>query len=925
MKRELLSLALCLCLILTLIPAGVFAEGEAPIYYKEVIWDDADGWSTDSEVRLLTSRPYYTEISFSLQFVTSEGVALTLAESDITVSDTSVCTVEAMRGIDGCFEIRGLSEGEATISFTAEGTAYASTIEIEVWNNDPSGQDDPHGDQQDDRCHSATFKIGEDNAAVGFGFVRSDGVLDLYVEGNSGPSCLYREAVNGSYGADEIDQFDYPICVAKIVKNEGDNTIYQDITDTVELNIKEVHLEAAYTTAAAIAFSLEKGSVQVMSKASPQNPPEIYYNCSYEGKVKVCATVEVDGTEYEIWYTVTTEFDETQVVDFSKMNSIREINEALAQMKKSDKPVEIVLGPKTYGGPGDDPAIIIPDLTSYRGPDAITIRGTIENNDWTGVLGGIELRSPQGMQLEMILFTAREAGKGTGAVGTSDAGPCNVSSCTFSDFDVAIDSTNSFIGAYWGNSFFNNKVALKVALQREDSNQDQLERNRFEGNGTAVQVTKLNNFVTPYYFRLRDGEFINNGVDFDISQEGEYYFYRNLFATDGETLREPVIEAHDGVIIHCYPAKDFDGNLILSKKDSNTILNAIAGQLQILVSQLAGQKMTIVSDEGSGASIIGYIEDITASQSSGGSSSRGGLRMAATSSDSEELFTPSLDVTRSDTEISVTLQDVPSGLKLAVSIPDIAWENITVKHGGEELEEVTLENGLATFSVTEGGEYIIAEKTEDTTPDEPVTPPRGGGGGSSTPKEEEPAAESPAEPEPSDEGHFKDVDPDDYFYEAVEWAAEQGITSGVSKDEFGPSLGCTRAQVVTFLWIASGSPDAGSETGFDDVDPDAYYDKAVAWAVEQGITAGTGEDAFSPDVTVTRAQFITMLWVSQGKPEAEDSIPFLDVPADSYYAKAVAWAYANGITAGKSATEFGSDDPCTRGQIAVFLHQTFAE
>ena len=158
-----------------------------------------------------------------------------------------------------------------------------------------------------------------------------------------------------------------------------------------------------------------------------------------------------------------------------------------------------------------------------------------------------------------------------------------------------------------------------------------------------------------------------------------------------------------------------------------------------------------------------------------------------------------------------------------------------------------------------------------------------------------------------------------------EWAVEKGITSGVSEDKYGPDLSCTRAQVVTFLWIACGSEDAGTETGFDDVDVDAYYDKAVAWAVEKGITAGTSENEFSPETTITRAQFVTMLWVAQGKPEADGDMPFTDVPEDAYYAKAVAWAYANDITAGKSADSFAPDDPCTRGQIMTFLYNAYEE
>ena len=138
-------------------------------------------------------------------------------------------------------------------------------------------------------------------------------------------------------------------------------------------------------------------------------------------------------------------------------------------------------------------------------------------------------------------------------------------------------------------------------------------------------------------------------------------------------------------------------------------------------------------------------------------------------------------------------------------------------------------------------------------------------------------------------------------------------------------MDCTRAQVVTFLWAASGCPEASELSDFEDVKDTAYYAKAVAWADEQDITNGVAEGEFGPDDTVTRAQFIMMLWLSQGSPEVESDVPFEDVPADAYYAKAVAWAYANGITAGKSATSFGSNDPCTRGQIVTFLFIAIGE
>ncbi len=166
---------------------------------------------------------------------------------------------------------------------------------------------------------------------------------------------------------------------------------------------------------------------------------------------------------------------------------------------------------------------------------------------------------------------------------------------------------------------------------------------------------------------------------------------------------------------------------------------------------------------------------------------------------------------------------------------------------------------------------------------------------------------------------FKDVSKDDYFYEPVKWAFEKEITAGVTEDLFGVGQGCTRAHVVTFLWAAAGKNEVSTEIPFTDVAKDAYYAKAVAWAYSKGITAGTSVDAFSPDVTITRAQAITMLWVYMGCPEAAEAATFTDVPADAYYAKAVAWALEKGVTAGKTATTFAPNDTCTREQIVTFL------
>ena len=154
---------------------------------------------------------------------------------------------------------------------------------------------------------------------------------------------------------------------------------------------------------------------------------------------------------------------------------------------------------------------------------------------------------------------------------------------------------------------------------------------------------------------------------------------------------------------------------------------------------------------------------------------------------------------------------------------------------------------------------------------------------------------------------------------------EKGITNGVSNNMFAPNDPCTRAQIVTFLWRAAGSPAPKNMSSFTDVPADAFYAKAVAWAVENGITSGTGESKFSPNATCTRAQAVTFLYRASGSPAVSGSAEFSDVATNAYYADAVAWAAKKGITTGIGGGLFGSDNDCTRGQIVTFLWRAMAE
>ena len=173
---------------------------------------------------------------------------------------------------------------------------------------------------------------------------------------------------------------------------------------------------------------------------------------------------------------------------------------------------------------------------------------------------------------------------------------------------------------------------------------------------------------------------------------------------------------------------------------------------------------------------------------------------------------------------------------------------------------------------------------------------------------------------------FTDVPSGSYYEDAVLWAVGEGITMGISAQAFAPDGSCTRAQAVTFLWRAAGSPaPVSAKTRFADVAASSYYSDAVLWAVENGITNGTSDTAFSPDAVCTRAQIVAFLWRAKGRPAAGSGTRFADVAETAYYADAVLWAVKEGVTLGTSANAFSPDETCTRAQIVTFLWRTLAK
>ena len=263
-------------------------------------------------------------------------------------------------------------------------------------------------------------------------------------------------------------------------------------------------------------------------------------------------------------------------------------------------------------------------------------------------------------------------------------------------------------------------------------------------------------------------------------------------------------------------------------------------------------------------------------------------------------YTPTYSVTVDKTEngsVTVSPKNASKGSAVTVTVkPDKGYELDTLRVTDKDGDRIKItEKSDGKYIFTMPGSKVTVEATfEEIEPEQPVV-----------------------------KNPFVDVKAGDYFYDAVLWAANEGITGGTSATTFSPNAPCTRAQIVTFLWRAAGSPAPKSSTmPFTDVAVGSYYYDAVLWAVENGVTSGTSATTFSPNATCTRAQAVTFLYRASGAPAVSGNAAFSDVATNAYYAAAVKWAEKNGITGGIGGGLFGSDNNCTRAQIVTFLYRS---
>ena len=273
--------------------------------------------------------------------------------------------------------------------------------------------------------------------------------------------------------------------------------------------------------------------------------------------------------------------------------------------------------------------------------------------------------------------------------------------------------------------------------------------------------------------------------------------------------------------------------------------------------------------------------------------SRDGGSPSSGRDDSDPRYAVGIPDKTENGSVSVSPKNASQGDRVTVTVkPDAGYELDSLKvfdKNGKELELTDKGDGRFTFIMPAGKVEVKAAFTEE-------------------------AKISP----------FRDVPTDAYYYEAVKWAQKKGITGGIGNDLFGPYQPCTRAQIVTFLWRAAGSPVVNYAMDLTDVPGDAYYAEAVRWALSQGITTGTADGKFSPNAPCTRAQSVTFLFRAS-KASADGAPAFSDVAADAYYAEAVKWATDNGITNGTTSSTFSPAGGCTRAQIVTFLWRLYAE
>lgn len=453
--------------------------------------------------------------------------------------------------------------------------------------------------------------------------------------------------------------------------------------------------------------------------------------------------------------------------------------------------------------------------------------------------------------------------------------------------DNRVTTVNCYaLGDITGNSTNNNKVHIGGLVG--------------QGGGIHVNCYAAGNVIS---LKSTTDVGILNGRSAGINVEVNCYYNTKATLKQGDTTVSPAVA--NGVAVENATEKNIVGKTAaeLASADFAALLNNNIAETAM--GKALATVNNAIASPGSGLTQQNYYRDnkllgwnlkngvVTfKSESSAGSSGGSGSHSSGGSS-SSGTYTVTAPSNTANGTVTVSPKNASKGSSVTITVkPDSGYALDQLKVKDRSGKQITLtDKGNGQFTFTMPASKVTVE--------------------ASFAKTEQPGTTG-----------FTDVSASAYYEDAVAWAVSQGITTGTSATTFSPDASCTRGQIVTFLWRAAGSPSPKGTSSFADVPAESYYAQAVAWAVENGITNGTGEGTFSPDTPCDRSQSVTFLFRALGGKTAGDAA-FSDVPAGSYYASAVAWAAEQGITTGTSSTTFSPNDTCTRGQIVTFLYRGY--
>lgn len=516
------------------------------------------------------------------------------------------------------------------------------------------------------------------------------------------------------------------------------------------------------------------------------------------------------------------------------------------------------------------------------------------NSNFAGGIAGIAQESSF-EKCASVDNTIRHGSYGGGFIGSLDGGDseftnCFAAKCTvtgYSDTGSILNESSGFLGASQdGDAILKNCFVYDCVSKPDGTSKAKDYFGVFTGGTNYGEVKSTNCY---YYHNANDYKVNADGAAEKTDEE----FSNGIVA---ELLGDAFIQGEDG-----YPIIRVPVTGVSLDKETMSLTAGSSGTLTATITpeNATNKNLTWTSDneavvavsDGVVSAVAAGTANITVTTADGGKTATCVVTVTRRSSSSSR---PSYPITTPDkTEngsVTVTPKSAKRGSVVTITVtPDAGYvlDELTVTDkDGKELS-------LTKKSDTEYTFVMPAGKVE-------ITP-------------------SFVKQAPSQT--FVDVRTGDYFYDAVLWAVEKGITNGTSAETFSPEAPCTRAQIVTFLWRAAGSPVVNYAMDLSDVAGDAYYAEAVRWALSEGITTGTSADQFSPNATCTREQAVTFLYRAAGSPAVSGESAFEDVGADAYYARAVAWAAQNGVTNGISQALFGTGSDCTRAQIVTFLYR----